>query len=158
MQISHPTNSKMKRSILARALPNVIFTMVVCATACTANATGLVYTPVNPTFGGNPLNGGVLLDDANAQNKYKDPSTSDLTSLANQTPLEQFNTQLQQAILSQVASSATSAILGPNGKLQPGTIQTGTFAITISDLGNGSLQVSTTDKTTGAVTSFVVGQ
>jgi curli production assembly/transport component CsgF len=35
----------------------------------TASASSLLYTPVNPTFGGNPLNGTFLLSTAQAQGK-----------------------------------------------------------------------------------------
>ena len=36
----------------------------------TAWATELVYTPINPSFGGNPLNGQFLLNEAQAQNNF----------------------------------------------------------------------------------------
>jgi hypothetical protein len=36
----------------------------------TAWATELVYTPINPSFGGNPLNGQFLLGIAQAQNSF----------------------------------------------------------------------------------------
>jgi curli production assembly/transport component CsgF len=36
-------------------------------TASCASASSLVYTPVNPTFGGNPANGAWLLSQAQAQ-------------------------------------------------------------------------------------------
>ncbi len=35
-------------------------------------ATELVYSPVNPSFGGNPLNGSWMLGQAQAQNKFAD--------------------------------------------------------------------------------------
>jgi curli production assembly/transport component CsgF len=122
-----------------------------------SHATGLIYEPVNPTFGGNPLNGTFLLDTANAQNKYKDPSVPNMSSGSQQlSTLDQFNAQLQQAILSRVASSITNSIVGPNGQLQPGTISTGNFTINIQPAGNGNLQITTTDNTTGASTTFIV--
>jgi len=122
------------------------------------HATGLVYTPVNPTFGGNPDNGSFLLSTANAVNKHGAPATSELEGTAAQTPLQQFNSELEQAILSRIASSATSSIIGSNGQLQPGTITTGQFSVTVTNLNNGTLQVTTTDTTTGQSTSFQVGQ
>jgi curli production assembly/transport component CsgF len=118
-------------------------------------ATSLVYEPVNPNFGGNPLNGTNLLNEANAQNKYKDPAASSLTG--SQSSLDQFNTQLQQAILSRVASSISSSIVGTDGTLHPGTINTGNFSIAITQVTGNNLQVTTTDKTTGASTTFIVG-
>jgi curli production assembly/transport component CsgF len=44
--------------------------------ASVSNASSLVYTPNNPNFGGNPENGVNLLNEANAQNKYTNPSLS----------------------------------------------------------------------------------
>ncbi|GAB5096381.1 MULTISPECIES: curli assembly protein CsgF [unclassified Caballeronia] len=119
-----------------------------------AYASPLVYEPINPTFGGNPANGPVLMDQATAQNKHQDPSLASLTS--SQSTLDQFNSQLQQAILSRVASSVTSSIVGTDGSLKPGTINTGNFSINIAQIANGNLQVTTTDKTSGASTTFVV--
>ena len=119
-----------------------------------ANATTLVYQPANPNFGGNAANGQNLLNEANAQNKYTDPSLSNFTS--SQSTLEQFNNELQQAILSRVASSITSSIVGTDGSLKPGTINTGNFSISITQISSGQLQVTTTDKTTGASTTFIV--
>lgn len=123
-----------------------------------ARATDLVYTPVNPSFGGSPLNGSVLLNAAQAQNKTKDPDAPKPTATGQQTSLQQFNDILERSVLSRLASAATSGIMGPNGQLIPGTVNTGNFSIQISDLGGGLLQVTTTDKATGATTSFQVGQ
>lgn len=38
-----------------------------------AYATELVYEPINPSFGGNPLNGAFLLSKANSQNAHSAP-------------------------------------------------------------------------------------
>jgi curli production assembly/transport component CsgF len=119
-----------------------------------ARATELVYTPVNPNFGGSPLNGATLLSQAQAQNKAKDP---DADQQNKQSALDQFNDSLQRAVLGRLASALTASIIGPNGQLVPGTVETGDFMISIVDLGGGTLQVTTTDKVTGASTSFEVG-
>jgi len=42
-------------------------------TAVPALAGQLIYTPVNPTFGGNPLNGSYLLSKAQAEKSYALP-------------------------------------------------------------------------------------
>lgn len=125
-----------------------------------AFASPLIYTPVNPAFGGNPLNGSYLLNEAQATNTHT-PSGgggNDAGSLAPETPLQQFNDQLQSSILSQLAASATSSILGPDGVLKPGIVQTSNFTISIVDAGGGLLNITTTDKQTGATTSFQVSQ
>ena len=48
---------------------------VVCAlflgNANMARTSELVYTPINPSFGGNPLNGQWLMDQAQAQNRFR---------------------------------------------------------------------------------------
>ncbi|MBS4098838.1 MAG: hypothetical protein KGZ83_18605 [Sulfuricella sp.] len=124
------------------------------ATAC---ASELVYVPINPSFGGNPLNGAVLMGNAQAQDTTTPPATAPTGAQA-QTALQQFNDMLQRVVLNSVATSLTGNIIGPSGKLLPGTVQTKDFSITIQDLGGGSLKVTTTDKTTGSFTSFQVAQ
>lgn len=122
-----------------------------------ACATELVYVPVNPNFGGSPSNGPGLLAVASATNKHGAQSGFGSSGL-NQSPLAQFNQTLERMVLSQLATSATSKLLGPDGKLVPGSFSTENFVITVSDLGGGVLRVTTTDKASGAVTSFEVSQ
>ncbi|MFC5480541.1 curli assembly protein CsgF [Massilia suwonensis] len=122
-----------------------------------ACATELVYVPVNPNFGGSPLNGPGLLASASATNKHVAQGGPG-SSLLNQSPLAQFNQTLERMVLSQLATSATSKLMGPDGKLVPGSFSTENFIITVTDLGGGVLRVTTTDKATGAVTSFEVSQ
>ncbi|TAL90407.1 MAG: curli assembly protein CsgF [Candidimonas sp.] len=135
--------------------------LLALSTCGSAYATEMVYVPLNPTFGGNPLNGPNLLNTAQATNWHTDPNAPDFNALGaptQQTPLQQFNDTLQRSILSRVAASASSSIIGTNGTLQPGTVQTGDFIISVVAVGGGMLQITTTDKTTGAQTSFQVGQ
>lgn len=122
-----------------------------------AGASELVYVPVNPNFGGSPLNGSNLLSMASATNKHGQQSGLGGSSL-NQTPLQQFNQTMERMVLSQLASSATSKLMGQDGKLVPGTFSTENFVITVTDLGGGVLRVTTTEKATGVTTSFEVGQ
>ena len=128
-----------------------------CLRESTVHDSELVYTPVNPSFGGNALNGSVLLNAAQAQNRTKDPDAPAPIQTTQQTSLQQFNDILERSVLSRLASAATTGIMGPNGQLVPGTVSTGNFTIQISDLGGGLLQVTTTDKATGQSTSFQVG-
>jgi curli production assembly/transport component CsgF len=126
-----------------------------------AAATEIVYRPVNPSFGGDPANGAVLLNSANAQNNKTDPKAVDLSSggaAAQQTPLQQFNDTLQRSILSRIASSVSGGIFNASGQLIPGVVDTANFRITITDLGGGMLQISTLDKSNGQSTSFQVSQ
>jgi curli production assembly/transport component CsgF len=137
-----------------------VFPCLACGLALwsgAAIASELVYVPVNPNFGGSPSNGPGLLASASATNKHGLQSGLGGSSL-NQTPLQQFNQTLERMVLSQLASAATSKLIGQDGKLVPGTFTTENFIITVTDLGGGVLRVTTTDKATGTVTSFEVSQ
>ena len=115
---------------------------------CTgAGATEMVYAPVNPSFGGNPNNAPGLLGIAQAQNGFKAPTIS---------PLQTFNTNLQNAILSRLSTEAVNTLFGKTSPLTPGTYDTAGYSIKITDAGNGDLTVQTTDKSTGALASFTV--
>ncbi|MCD5995611.1 curli assembly protein CsgF [Pseudomonas sp. CDFA 602] len=118
-----------------------------------AQASELVYVPNNPSFGGNPLNGPVLLNQATAQNKFKEKTTT-----SEQSALTQFNSMLQSAILSRVSSALTSSIVGSDGKLIPGVVETTDFRVSITNIQTGVLQIVTTDKVTGQTTQFQVNQ
>lgn len=119
-----------------------------------AQSTELIYTPNNPSFGGNPLNGPVLLNSANAQNRYTAPSSS--SAYQSQSALEAFNQRLQAMVLDRMATSITGGVFDSNGNLIPGTINTTNFSISIVDIGNGMLRITTTDKVTGASSNFEV--
>jgi len=134
----------------------IVVSLLVLATQ-PAGATEIVYTPVNPSFGGSPLNGPVLMNSANAQNKHTDPALeSALSRLSNQTPLDQFNARLQSLVLDRIAQSITGSLFDSQNHLQPGQVETSAFIITIVDIGNNMLLITTTDKSTGATTSFQV--
>jgi curli production assembly/transport component CsgF len=140
---------------MLKPLSQAVLAAAVCLSSCQALATDLVYVPANPSFGGNPINGSVLLNSAATTNKHEAPKAAQSAGVVPQTPLEQFNSLLERSILNQLAASAASKI-SVAGKLVPGTIETASFSITIIDLGGGVLQVSTTDKATGVTTSFQV--
>jgi curli production assembly/transport component CsgF len=121
------------------------------------HASELVYFPVNPNFGGLPSNGPGLLAGASATNRHG-LQTGLGGSPLNQTPLQQFNQTMERMVLSQLAGAATSKLIGQDGKLAPGTFTTDNFIITVTDLGGGMLRVTTTERATGTVTTFEVGQ
>lgn len=110
---------------------------------CQALATELVYTPVNPAFGGNPLNGAWLLNNAQAQNDYDDPDLKDRTSAFTGTSaLERFSNQLESRLLGQLLDN-----IG-NGK--GGSMATNAFLIDVID-DSGALSIRVTDRATGEV-------
>jgi curli production assembly/transport component CsgF len=74
-----------------------------------AQADELVYTPVNPSFGGSSFNSAHLLALASAQNQYKPTTPS-----SGLTQGQIFAQQLQSRLLSALASQVTDAIFGDN--------------------------------------------
>ncbi|MCY1402277.1 curli assembly protein CsgF [compost metagenome] len=114
--------------------------------ATSVNATQLVYTPVNPNFGGNPLNGAYLLNNAQSQNDHDDPDLKRSTT-AGTTALERFTSQLESRLLSQLLTNIQ------NGNT--GSLQTDTFLIDIVD-DSGALTIQVTDKNTGEISEIVV--
>ncbi|QCI12639.1 curli production assembly protein CsgF [Pseudomonas putida] len=118
------------------------------ASACASQATELVYTPVNPAFGGNPLNGTWLLNNAQAQNDYDDPDLKDRTSaFAGTTALERFSNQLESRMLSQLLDNIS------NGNT--GSMATDAFLIDVID-DSGALSIKVTDRATGEISVIEV--
>lgn len=95
------------------------------------------------------------MNSALATNKHKDTDLEE-TGLEKQTPLEVFNETLERAILSRVASAASSRIIGNDGQFIPGRLETDNFTIDVSDPGTGILTITTFDKLMGGATTFQV--
>lgn len=139
--------------------------LVLCLVSLTCSADQLVYTPVNPTFGGNPNNAAGLLAIANAQNDYKAP-VAPSTSSTPLTPLQKFNQTLLNSVLSKLNSKLLGDLFTPDGNLTVGsTILAGNYEIkvTLADQATcncpvGALLLTTRDVTIpGSVTSVVIG-
>ena len=118
-----------------------------------ALATELVYTPVNPTFGGNPLNAAGLLANANAQNDYKAP----LVEKAQQTDLEKFNDQVQAAVLAKIRTNVGKAVDGLLGSGVDKTVTVGTYVITYKKEGNNVVLITEDTTIPGSSTRMVLG-
>lgn len=112
-------------------------------------ATELVYTPVNPSFGGSPLNGAWMLGNAQAQDDHKDPDAVDRSSLPGNSTLSRFTSQLEASLLSEML-----------GKVRDGTSNTGSLTTDdfIVNLVNdsGILSVQITDRLTGEMSEVIV--
>jgi curli production assembly/transport component CsgF len=114
--------------------------MLVCGAT---PATEIVYTPVNPSFGGNPANGPIMMNSAQAQDTRRDPSFS--------TGLDRFSNvdSLAQQLQSLALSNLTSKISG--GTLKTGTFTIGTQVISLTPVGS-NVRVTITDLATGGST------
>ncbi|MGQ8365738.1 curli assembly protein CsgF [Glaciecola sp. 1036] len=76
-----------------------------CFLASTATATELVYTPINPSFGGNPLNGSFLLNKANSQNRHSAPLTERSYD-------ERLQESLERAYINRIVREITDLAFG----------------------------------------------
>ncbi|KUJ82539.1 curli production assembly protein CsgF [Microbulbifer flavimaris] len=110
------------------------------------NATELVYQPVNPNFGGNPLNGTFLLNNAQAQDTNDDPDRPD-SLLQQQSPLDRFTDSLETRLLSQLLTDV--------GNGNSGELITDDFIVQIVDV-DGTLTVLITDRDTGDTSEIIV--
>jgi len=112
----------------------------------------LVYQPINPSFGGSPLNGNWLLSSTQLQDNTTDPNAAD-ESLQN--PFADFQSNLNRAVLSQLSRSLTNSIFGERGDLQEGTYELGDFSIEIVQTLDG-IQILIFDILTGNETTILV--
>ncbi|MBP5949548.1 MULTISPECIES: curli assembly protein CsgF [Pseudomonas] len=121
--------------------------LVGLASVVAAQATELVYTPVNPSFGGNPLNGTWLLNNAQAQNDYDDPDLKSRSSVAGTSALERFTSQLQSRLLGQLLDNISTG--------NTGSLSTDSFIVNVID-DSGALSIEVTDRVTGEISEIQV--
>lgn len=106
-------------------------------------ATEIVYTPVNPSFGGNPLNGSFLLQKAQSQNAHRAEA-----------PGLSFVDRFQDALERNIINSLTRRIA--DGELVDGVYNTGEFLVEVSSGTEGSVIVNITNIDTGEVTIITI--
>lgn len=125
-----------------------------------AQATELTYTPVNPNFGGSPLNGAFLLEQAAANNsqfltrKENTTTTGTTTSTANSAQ-QQIIQELQQAAVNSVLSEVAAQISQGLKTQQSGTYTIGGEIIAFQTVGS-VINISITDAATGGVTKIQI--
>ena len=135
---------------LQTILRSAFAAVALSATGLTASAQELVYTPVNPSFGGDSFNSAHLLGIANAQNDYKDPDSA----TTGNSQVDQFLRQLQSRLLSSLAAQVNDAIFGENPQ-ESGTITFGDQTITFVRLVD-SVSLTIIDNTTGSITEISI--
>lgn len=129
--------------------PAILLSLLLAIASAPVSASDMVYTPNNPSFGGNPFNSAHLLGIANSINKYKDPNATD-----SQDPAQQFLRTLQSRLLSSLATQITDLIFGPNAQ-ESGTIKFGDQMIEFVR-GLDSVTLTITNLADGTVTEIVV--
>lgn len=116
-----------------------------CISSYSVSATELVYTPINPSFGGNALNSSHLFGVANAINDYKAPL--DESGFESESSLERLANSLESRLISQ--------LLADVGNGNTGQLETDDFYLNIVD-DNGTLIVQIVDKVSGESTEIKV--
>ena len=99
----------------------------------------------NPNFGGNPNNGAFLLNSAQAQNSYKDPSYNDDYGIETPSALDNFTQAIQSQILGGLLSNINTG--------KPGRMVTNDYIVDIANR-DGQLQLNVTDRKTGQTSIF----
>lgn len=131
-------------------MKTTILTILILLFASTTGfAQQLVYTPVNPNFGGNPLNYSGLLASANVQNKFDDNKNSSNSSL-----LDSFSETVKRQILSQLSRG----LFEDNENLEnleEGTFEIGDLIITIDETRTGTV-ITIIDNKTGETTEIIL--
>ncbi|MFP4295824.1 MAG: curli assembly protein CsgF [Halothiobacillaceae bacterium] len=127
-----------------------------------AVAQDLVYKPVNPSFGGNPLNSQHLLGIASAQRTATASDADDGRSTSPGSPspgssdADLFVRQLQGRLLSALAAEVTDAIFGTDPQ-DSGTVTFGTTTVTFERTLD-SIRLEIADNLEGTVTEIIVPQ
>ena len=111
----------------------------------------MLITPIswagNMTFQfRNPNNGAFLLNEAQAQNSYKDPSLKDF-SVDTPSALDNFTQAIQSQILGGLLTNINTG--------KPGRMVTNDFIVDIANT-DGQLQLNVTDRKTGRISTIQV--
>ena len=106
--------------------------------AFAGQATELVYTPINPSFGGNPLNGSFLLNKAQAQN--------DNQAAGNE---KDFVTRFKESLERNIINSITRGVA--DGDITDGVYDTGDYRVEVASTGSG-VMLTITNLLSGEVT------
>jgi len=122
---------------------SLVMVAVVSVISFEAMAEQLKYQPINPAFGGSPLNGSFLMGNATAQRQYAAP-------VKRKDPVEEFSRQIQASLLSRISREISDAILGEDAK------ESGHFSVGGTEVdferADGQIAVTIKDPRTGAST------
>lgn len=130
----------------------VLISMLLFAGSKALLAQQLIYTPVNPSFGGYYFNGQILLSEAQAQNGFT--SGSEAYNPYSQNPLDDFKNSLNRQVLSQLSRQLLTNLFGEAG-LAEGHYDLGDYSIDITPGGDG-VHIDIFDTGTGDQTTVIL--
>ncbi|MGB9808038.1 MAG: curli production assembly/transport component CsgF [Thermosulfidibacteraceae bacterium] len=114
-------------------------------------ASELIFQFKDPSFGGSPLYGSYLLQQAQIQDKFKESLTKKSTQ---KSLVQQFQESLARQIMYQIAYKIVKQAFGET-ELAAGTYQIGTYLIQVTPLSD-RLTVHITDTASGSETVIEV--
>ncbi len=91
--------------VMSKRITITLLAAIALLTSVTTLATELVYEPINPSFGGNPLNGSFLLSKANSQNAHSAP-------LSERSYDERLQESLERAYINRIVREITDIAFG----------------------------------------------
>ncbi|GIC79290.1 curli production assembly protein CsgF [Moritella sp. F3] len=124
-----------------------LFTLSFILSSSHVIASELVYTPVNPSFGGNPLNSSYLLGTAAANNDYSGPKID--SGFEEKSALERLASSLESRLISQILSDASEG--------KTGQLITEAFTVNVVEGEGGALLIHLVDNLTGESSTIQVG-
>ena len=134
---------------------NALFCTVVLSISVSASAAELQYTPVNPNFGGSPLNGSFLLNEAAANNYRYLTNKSENQQASSQTASQEVIQNLQQAAVNAVLSQVAQQISSGLQNNQSGSYNVAGELIDFQRV-DSEININITDATTGAITTLQI--
>src|SRR6056297_2034501 len=139
----------MMYSYLKDRLPNFAFrsglafaTLLSCTDL--ARSQDLVYTPVNPSFGGTPFNSAHLLAIAGFDRPDPPSSQDPFSASGRDSQADAFVRRLESRILSQLSADITDAIFGPDAD-PSGVFQFDDTTIAFETLLDGAILIEISD-------------
>jgi len=127
---------------IPRSARRLLFLLVF---STTAYGSELVYQPINPNFGGTPLNGGYLMSNAQAQDRHEAPDRSRRQATS---ALDRLTSSLESRLLSQLMADL--------GEGNTGTLSTDDFTVVATEDLDGTLTILITDHSTNETTEIQV--
>jgi len=138
--------------MIIKNILRILFSLIVFISTGNSFAQQLVYTPINPSFGGSPLNGNWMLSQAQAQNGFTSEESIDSRFLRD--PLADFKESLNRQILSELSRNLISSMFGESG-LEEGRYTIGDYIIDITP-GSEGISIIIFDLVTGDETTIII--
>jgi len=137
-----------------KKFPFLLFMLGAMFFSQSSHAQAFKYTPKNPSFGGNTFNYAWLLSSAQAQDTFKDPNASSFDFGFNNSPLDDFNQNLNRQLLGRLSQEVFKNQFGDSG-LKEGSFELGGFQVDVTPTAEG-IAIKIVDIKNGGETQVVV--